>query len=261
MYFYSFLPDSYYSYSLFIIILGLLFIVVGVWFYDLLLLSSIGCQPLCMNNALAFSFILFIVSELLIFTCLFIFHFNALFYISFYLFISYPPYLLSSIYCFGLAFSNLLILLYSSFPLQCSIIYIKSGMRYHIIDSLGHCIISGYLFIFLQLIEFIYSFINIFDSSYYSIFFIITSIHGFHVGFGLNVLSYYFYYCLAIKSANLLFFDFHSSILFWSSYWHLIDMIWLLVFLILYLFICKNLYLYYIITIYIYIHVISFWID
>ena len=169
---------------------------------------------MCINNALALSFISFIATEIILFLSLFITHLNARFYISFYLFISYPPYFLSSIYCFGLAFSNLLILLYSSFPLQCSIIYIKSGMRYHIIDSLGHTIISGYLFIFLQLIEFIYSFINIFDSSIYSIFFFITSIHGFHVGFGLNVLSYYFYYISAIRSANLLFFDFHSSIIF-----------------------------------------------
>jgi len=126
-------------------------------------------------------------TEIILFLSLFIYHFNARFYICYFYYISFPPYLLSSIYCFGLAFSNLAILLYSSFPLQCSIIYIKSGMRFHVIESLWHTVLAGFLFVLLQLLEFIFSLSNIFDSSIYSIFFIITSIHGFHVGFGINI--------------------------------------------------------------------------
>ena len=232
-----YLPDSSsYLWMLLLYFILTAIIIVVIWCHDLLLISSAGLLPLQLNSALVFSFIIFIITEVILFISLFIYHFNARFYVSYISYISYPPYLLSSIYCFGFPFANLLLLLYSSFPLQCSILYLKSGMRYHIIDSLGHSIQSGYLFLILQCIEFITSLSSIFDSSIYSIFYFITSIHGFHVGFGINIWFFYLLYCSSIGSANLLYLEFHSNIILWSSYWHFIDSIWLLVFQLLYYF-------------------------
>ena len=166
-----YLPDSYLHLLLLILVfLVLLYSLVVIWIYDLLLFSSAGLLPLCIENALVLAFIIFIATEVILFLSLFIYHFNARFYYVHYLFSSFPTFLLSSIYCFGLAFTNLLLLLYSSFSIQSSIIFIKSGMRYLIIDSLGHSIQSSTLFLLLQLIEFIYSLSNLFDSSIYSIF-------------------------------------------------------------------------------------------
>lgn len=210
--------------------------IIVIWCYDLLLHSSIGLLPLQLNNALVLSFIVFIITEVILFGSLFIYHFNARVSISWLSFISFPIFLLANIYCFGFPFSNVLILLYSSFPLQCSILYMKSGMRYHIIDSLSQSIQSGYLFIILQCIEFITSLSSIFDSSIFSIFYLITSIHGFHVGFGVNIWLFHLLYSTSIGqfTANLFYLEFHSSIILWSSYWHFIDCIWLLIFQLLY---------------------------
>lgn len=189
-----YLPDSLLPIALnFIGVFILLFIIVGFWCYDLFLTSSFGFIPLQLNSALVLSFILFISTEILLFFSLFLFHFNSRFFISFYYYISYPSLFISSIYCFGLPFSNLLILLYSSFPLQCSILYLKSGnSRFTIMSSLSQLYSTSILFLSLQIIEFIFSFSSISDSSISSIFYFITSIHGFHVGFGAMVLSFYF---------------------------------------------------------------------
>lgn len=162
-------------------------IIVVIWCYDLLLLSAIGTLPSQLNSALVLSFLIFITTEVILFLSLFIYHFNARFHISALCYISYPSFLLASIYSFGLPFSNVLILLYSSFPLQCSLIFARSGMRFPIIDSLAQSIQCGYLFLILQLIEFLTALSSIFDSAIYSIFYFITSIHGFHVGFGVNI--------------------------------------------------------------------------
>ena len=244
----SYLPDSLLlSVILLLVFICIVIISVVIWCYDLLLSSSIGLLPLQLNSALVLSFIIFIITEIVLFISLFVYHFNIRFYISYIHYISYPLFLLSSIYSFGFPFSNVLILLYSSFPLQCSIIYIKSGMRYHTIDSLSQSIQSGYLFLILQFIEFITSLSSIFDSSIYSIFYFITSIHGFHVGFGVNVWFYYLFYHSSYQykqyqslslyyhhNINLLYIEFHSTIILWSSYWHFIDCIWLLIFQLLY---------------------------
>ena len=256
-----------------------------IWCYDLLLGSSIGLLPLQLNSALVLSFILFVGTEIILFASLFGYHFNMRFNISYVYYLSYPLFLLDSIYSFGFPFSNVLLLLYSSFPLQCSIIYVKSGMRYHIIDSLSQSVQSGYLFLILQLVEFITSLSSIFDSSIYSVFYFITSIHGFHVGLGVNIWFHYLNYIssghrsfldqiiqytnnslhnidwssihdppitiidlstasfisrlfyrpyLSSLRANLLYLDFHSDIILWSSYWHFIDIIWLFIFQLLY---------------------------
>jgi heme/copper-type cytochrome/quinol oxidase subunit 3 len=88
------------------------------------------------------------------------------------------------IYPFALPFSNLFILLFSSLPLQSTLIFIKTGLKVKTLEGLGQNIACGFLFIVLQFKEYIYAYFSISDSIYGSIFYFTTGLHGFHVFIG-----------------------------------------------------------------------------
>ena len=190
-------------------------------------------MPLQLNSALVFSFIIFIITEFILFISLFIFHLNARINISYFIFYSLPISISNSIIAISLPFTNMLSLLFTSIMVQFFIINIGNHSR---ITLLALLLVTALLFLFIQIIEYITALSSLSSSSIYSIFYLITSIHGIHVGFGVNIWFFYFLYCSSIGSANLLYFEFHSNIILWSSYWHFIDFIWLLVFQLLYYF-------------------------
>ena len=81
-------------------------------------------------------------------------------------------------------FSNLLILLFSGVPIQAAQIFLKIGFLINTIEGLGQCLCCGWLFIILQLKEFLYSYFSLSDVMIGSIFYFTTGLHGFHVLFG-----------------------------------------------------------------------------
>ena len=123
---------------------------------------------------------LLIYSEFMLFYSCFWSFINFKFCIFCWLFI-YP---LLCIYSFTISFSNLFILIFSSFPIQASQIFIKIGLFIITMEGLGHSICCGYLFIILQCKEFIYSYFSLSDSIIGSIFYFTTALHGIHVVFG-----------------------------------------------------------------------------
>ena len=100
---------------------------------------------------------------------------------GFSLFFSFP---LFFSYSFGIPFSNLLILLFSGVPIQAAQIFLKIGFLINTIEGLGQCLCCGWLFIILQLKEFLYSYFSLSDVMIGSIFYFTTGLHGFHVLFG-----------------------------------------------------------------------------
>jgi len=100
---------------------------------------------------------------------------------GFSLFFSFP---LFFTYSFGIPFSNLLILLFSGVPIQAAQIFLKIGFLINTIEGLGQCLCCGWLFIILQLKEFLYSYFSLSDVMIGSIFYFTTGLHGFHVLFG-----------------------------------------------------------------------------
>ena len=97
------------------------------------------------------------------------------------LFFLFP--LLSS-YAFSIPFTNLIILLFSSYPLNGCQIALKSGDLTTNIMLLKTGLSFGILFILLQLKEFLYSFFSLSDCLIGSIFYFTTGLHGFHVLLG-----------------------------------------------------------------------------
>jgi cytochrome c oxidase subunit 3 len=100
---------------------------------------------------------------------------------AFTLFYLFP--LLSS-YAFSIPFSNLVILLFSSYPLNGSQIALKSGDLEINIILLNTSLSFGILSIVLQIKEFLYSFFSLSDCLIGSLFYFTTGLHGFHVVLG-----------------------------------------------------------------------------
>ena len=146
--------------------------------------------------------------------------------ISFQLLFYFP---LLSCYSFSIPFSNLLILLFSSLPIQCSQILIKIGFLSYSIEGLGQCLSAGFYFIILQCKEFLYSYFSLTDCLIGSIYYFTTGLHGFHVLIGSFFFFLILFYSLIISPFFLI--EFSFSLFLSSYYWHFVDFIWFLVFL------------------------------
>lgn len=171
---------------------------------------NVGGFNISKLSAFNYSFLLFIFSEFMIFFTFFwtYFHYRFLSYI--YLFFNYPPLAIIFIYVFSLPFTNLLILLFSSLPIQSALIFIKSGLQLLVIEGLGQNFSNGFLFICIQFKEYIFAFFNFSDSIFGSIFYFTTALHGSHVLFGaLIILNLLF---LNFISINSFFTEFHQSL-------------------------------------------------
>ena len=84
----------------------------------------------------------------------------------------------------GIPLANVLILLYSSLPLQAAQIWIKKGVRSRTLECVAQAIGSGVLFLYLQLKEYTTAFFTISDSFYGCGFYVTTGLHGIHVSIG-----------------------------------------------------------------------------
>lgn len=138
----------------------------------------------------------------------------------------YP--LLSS-YAFSIPFTNLLLLLISSYPLNGVLISIKNGNLLISITLLTSSLSFGFIFIILQLKEFMFSYISISDSLIGSVFYFTTSLHGLHVLLG--SFSLFILLINLIYTTNWVSIEFSFTLFLFSLYWHFVDFIWFLVFI------------------------------
>ena len=134
-------------------------------------------------------------------------------------------------YSFSIPFSNLLILLFSSLPIQCSQIFIKIGFLNHSIEGLGQLISAAALFIILQCKEFWFSYFTISDAIIGSIYYFTTGLHGFHVLIGTFIFFIILFYLAYLLIYPFYFMEFSFSLFLAGYYWHFVDFIWFVVFL------------------------------
>jgi cytochrome c oxidase subunit 3 len=180
-----------YSIICFFAVLYILWLLIFYWLNDNWVESFIGLTR-SEQYTLQLSIKLLLVSELMLFFACFWGLVNfRLISNAFSLFFSFP---LLSCYSFSIPFSNLLILLCSSLPIQAAQIFIKIGFKYNTIEGLGQSITCAYIFIILQCKEWIYSYYSLTHSLIGSIFYFTTGLHGFHVllgSFGFVVIMFY----------------------------------------------------------------------
>ena len=169
----------------------------------------------------------FIVSEWMLFMACFWSLLNFRLILSgFSLYLSYP---ILSTYSFAIPLSNLLILVFSSLPIQAAQLFVKSGFLLLSIEGSAQSVSCGLLFIILQCKEFLYSYFSLSDCFIGSIFYLTTGLHGIHVILG--CFGWWQILCLILLSPTLpLLIESALSILLCSGYWHFVDCIWLFVF-------------------------------
>ena len=134
-------------------------------------------------------------------------------------------FLLFSSLCFSIPFSELIILVWSSLNLNSVFIFIRIGFGSSVCRSIIKVSGFGFSFIFLQSFEFYYLLVSVSDYFLDCIFYFTTSLHGFHVIVGFLGLFIY------VGIFNLLLIDCNLGFFLLSLYWHFVDFIWLIVFL------------------------------
>jgi heme/copper-type cytochrome/quinol oxidase subunit 3 len=148
-----------------------------------------------------------------------------------YLGLIWPPEFINTLDPFSLPLWNTIILLASGVTVTYSHRGILAGSRYTSLDGLYWTVTYGFLFSFIQGYEYCYSNYSINDGVFGSLFFLLTGFHGLHVLIGAIFLTV----CLI----RLILYHFtkqhHIGLELGILYWHMVDAIWLFLFICVYL--------------------------
>merc|ERR1712037_487924 len=146
-----------------------------------------------------------------------------------------------------LTFANTLLLSNAAVSLGGAFVSLEISCSFLIFFSLFSFILA-WTFISLQIIEFRIMGLSINDSFYSCIFFFLTGLHFFHLVLGLLLISLFYWGSSFPSKIHFIFLLRSSEIhLFYNQlffYWHFVEVLWLFIFLVLYLWFFRNLFLF-----------------
>jgi len=206
---------------------GLLMVlyILYLWLYDIIIESYyIGNHTNNVSRSIIIGFILFVLTEIMLFISLFWTYFHSALN-PYYLI--WPPIGIDLINPWSIPLLNTFLLLYSGIIATWAHHEFISNNRNNSLIGLYITIILGIIFFIFQLFEYIHSSFDISDSIYGSSFFLTTGTHGLHV-----IIGILFFIFTTIRV-----FNYHSpSILFDLTllYWHFIDIVWIALFILVY---------------------------
>jgi cytochrome c oxidase subunit 3 len=202
-----------------------------LWFEHINFENREGYHTQKVNNDYKIGFTLFLISEIMFFFSVFwaFFHFST--GSNFDLGYVWPPIGIDTISFLNLPLLNTLILIVSGLFVTWSHNSLRSENYEETWLGLLITIILGVTFLLCQFCEYVISNFNINDSVFGSIFFFGTGFHGIHVFLGTISLIYNFD---KLNNGELSSIS-HYSYLFTIWYWHFVDIIWLLLYLIFYI--------------------------
>lgn len=172
------------------------------------------------------AFILFIGTEIALFTSIF----TSVIYIYMHIYIGFViPIIIVDPYIIALL--GTIILFTSSISITVSHYAFIGIYRNISIDYIGISIIKGIYFIILLIYEYSIGYNSINDSIYGSIFYIATGLHGMHIIIGISILIViYSMMCKYMIDNNI-----YSGYIVGIIYWHFVDVIWGIIFMIIYI--------------------------
>ena len=201
------------------------------WFFNIIVEGRLlGCHTLAVSSSLRLGFLLFLISEVFLFLAFFWAYLHSSLSPSVELGSQWPPVGITPIPCGTIPLLNTFVLLFSGLLLTWSHSCLLNSDYHSSISLLGLALSLGLVFGVLQLFEYHSASFCISDSVYGSCFYIATGLHGLHVLFGsifLGVSAIRMYLCHFIPSNHLGFY-------FSAWYWHFVDVIWLMLFAIMY---------------------------
>lgn len=224
----------YASYRLIAFLVGIFFVlqVMYFWWKDVIRESSyLGAHVNRVQNGLKYGMILFILSEVMFFFTLFWAFFDNSLAPVMQVGDCWPPIEIQPVNPMTVPLINTLLLVTSGFALTWSHHALVFGRKWEAIIGLIVTLVLGITFTLLQVIEYLEGTFDISDSIYGTVFYITTGFHGFHVLIGTIFLM-----CCGWRLYNNQFttehhFGFEAA----AWYWHFVDVVWLFVFVVIYI--------------------------
>lgn len=220
--------------------LGLLFLHISVpifiysfysWLKDVIKEGLEGYHTKAVQKSLQLGFLLFIISELMLFFSFFWAYFHFAINPAFSIGGEWPPLGIQEIDWRGLPLLNTVLLLSSGVTITWAHRSILSHFRQQTLQALFLTILLGVIFLACQYTEYVTAPFSINDSCFGSIFFMATGFHGFHVFVGLLFLTTAFYRLYTYQMTT----EHHLHFLVGAWYWHFVDIIWLFLFIVIYM--------------------------
>ena len=225
---------SWSSRGTWLLVLGviLLFITCLKWWTNVILESFYqGCHTKRVQSGLRLGIVLFIASEVFFFLGFFWAYLHCALSPNIEIGSSWPPLGLQSLSAFTIPLLNTVILLCSGATVTWSHACLKDGLFLSCFFSLSTTVLLGLFFTLLQGYEYHSCSFCISDGAYGACFFLATGFHGLHVLIGTCF--------LAINLMRLLGLHFtparHLGFEFSCWYWHFVDVVWILLYLIVYI--------------------------
>jgi heme/copper-type cytochrome/quinol oxidase subunit 3 len=133
---------------------------------------------------------------------------------------------------FELTAINTAILVGSSFVMHFAISGLKRGNRTLFVWLLGLTIVMGVTFLSLQAYEYVHNGFGPWDGLFGSVFYTLTGFHGAHVTFGVLFMLVIFFRGLRGDFTQ----SKHFGVTSVEMYWHFVDVVWVFLFVVLYVF-------------------------
>lgn len=209
---------------------ALILLVAFQWWRDVIREAKAGYHTQKVQKGILIGFLLFLISEIMLFASFFWAFFHSSLAPSIELGVQWPPLGINTVNPWAIPLLGSTVLVASGFILTIAHHAFISGNKTLALWMTAFTVIFGALFLYLQYNEYLYGEVTISDSVYGSVFYMTTGLHALHVIVGVLFLF--------ISYLRILFDHFstehHLGFEFAIYYWHLVDVVWLLVFVIYY---------------------------
>jgi len=207
-----------------------LLLVLFCWFYNIVQEANEGNHTQKVRFNLLHGFMLFIVSEIMLFFAIFWAFFHSSLAPTVSIYCMWPPIGIDPIYPWGLPFFNTVLLVSSGVTLTVSHRAILSKFFTLTSQALIVTLILGISFTAVQGFEYVQAPFSINDGVFGSVFFFSTGFHGLHVFIGSIMLSV----SLLRNGLRQLLATQHIGFTAGIWYWHFVDVVWIFLFLMIY---------------------------
>lgn len=217
-----------------ILLLSLFFLAYNIkkWYNEVITESTFsGFHTIIVQSGLKLGFILFIISEIMLFFGFFWAFFHMSLSPDMTLGLIWPPMAIIVINPLEIPLFNTLLLLLSGFSLTWVHVALVNNLAKDVFDGWIITLLLGSFFLILQIMEYYESTFSFNDSVYGCTFFMLTGLHGMHVFVGVTFLMICFFRFFNKQLPNI----HHLGFLFAAWYWHFVDIVWILLFLVVYI--------------------------
>jgi len=210
--------------------IALILLIAFQWWRDVIREAKAGYHTKKVQNGILIGFLLFLISEIMLFSSFFWAFFHSSLAPSIELGVQWPPEGINPVNTWAIPLLGSSVLVASGFILTIAHNAFLAGQKYLCLWMTFFTVLFGALFLFLQYNEYLYGEVTIADSVYGSVFYMTTGLHALHVIVG--VLFLFISYLRILYDHFTI--EHHLCFEFAIYYWHLVDVVWLFVFVVYY---------------------------